>query len=179
VGGLGRSLALGTGGRRDDGTNIHPSWSAARWGACQKTYPLGPTGRRSVHDRTQSEMQDVLQFFCLDLECQHAWGEAYLSTGTLDSLIIDNGACNTLCSICTEKWHEQFLPVYRSSVVAFLEYLMQTGKCPHIIDYKSPISSLLVGSPFWEEMLFDRAAGVMSRLQVDALFLSLTAAGIV
>jgi hypothetical protein len=61
----------------------------------KKTYPLGPTGRRSVHICTQSEMQEVLQLFCLDLGCQHARGEAYLSVGTLHSLIIDSSACKT------------------------------------------------------------------------------------
>ncbi len=77
------------------------------------------------------------------------------------------------------KWHKQFLPVYHSGVEAFLKYLMQTGKFPHVVDYKSPILSLIAGSPFWKEMLFNCAAGGISRLQVDALFLSLTAAGII
>jgi hypothetical protein len=40
------------------------------------------------------------------------------------------------------------------------------------------MSSLLAGSMFWKETVFDRAAGGISRMQVDALFLSLTASGI-
>ncbi len=154
-------------------------WRSSRQINTKKTYPLGPTRRRSVRNCTQSEMLDVLQYFCLDLGCQHARGEAYLSTGTLNSHIIDDGACNTLCSICTKNKHEHILPVYHSGVVSLIEYLMQTGKFPHVVDYKSPILSLWAGSPFWKEMLFDRMAWDMSRLQVDALFLSLTVAGII
>jgi hypothetical protein len=56
---------------------------------------------------------------------------------------------------------------------------MQTGKLPQAVDYKAPISSLLSGSEFWKEAIFDCAAGGISRMQVDALFLSLTALGII
>ncbi len=57
--------------------------------------------------------------------------------------------------------------------------LMQTGKFSQDIDYKSPFSSLFVGCPFWKEAVFDWAAGGISGMQVDALFLSLTALGII
>jgi hypothetical protein len=63
-------------------------------------------------------------------------------------------------------------------VVAFLDHLMQTGKIPNGIDYTSPISLLLAGSPFWKETVFDPMAGGISRIQVNALFLSLTPTGI-
>jgi hypothetical protein len=88
-------------------------------------------------------------------------------------------SCDDECCICTKKWHEIFIPVYRSGVVGFLEFLMLTGKLPVDVDYKDPISSLLAGSPFWKETVFDRAACTVSQMQVDALFLSLTAAGII
>ena len=63
-------------------------------------------------------------------------------------------------------------------VVGFLKFLMLTGQLPHDIDYKNPISSLLVGSAVWKETAFDQAHSWISRMQVDALFLSLTASGI-
>jgi hypothetical protein len=57
---------------------------------------------------------------------------------------------------------------------------MQTGKPPQeVVDYKAPISSLLAKNKFWKEAIFDHAAGGISRMQVDALFLSLTASGII
>ncbi len=56
---------------------------------------------------------------------------------------------------------------------------MQTGKLPKEIDYKAPISSLLVGSTFWKEAVFDHASSGISRMQVDTLFLSLTASGMI
>ena len=53
-----------------------------------------------------------------------------------------------------------------SLCMAFIEYLMQTGKFPHVVDYKSPILCLLMGSPFWKEMMFNCAAGGISRLHM-------------
>jgi hypothetical protein len=64
-----------------------------------------------------------------------------------------NVSVNDLCDGClirTKKWNDQFISVYRSAVVAFLEYLMQIGKILQEINYKLPISLLLAGSPFLE-----------------------------
>jgi hypothetical protein len=123
------------------------------------TYPLGPTARHSLQVCTSAKLQEVLRFFCLDLGCQHARGEAYLSTGTIDGHEVAlEDRCDDAGSICTKKWNEQFLPVYRSGVVAFLEYLRQIGRMPQDMDYKSPILSLLAGSPFWKETVFYCAA---------------------
>ncbi len=144
----------------------------------KKSYPLGLTARRSLRERTKIELQEVLCFFCLDLGCLHARGKSYLATGIIDVTVIENESCDNLCCICTKKWHDQFIPVYSSYVVAFLECLMQTGKLPVEVDYKDPISSLWAGSAFWKETVFDWAACGISRMQVDALFLSLTASGI-
>ena len=144
-------------------------------GPKKKAYPLRPKGGRSLRAQTLSEIHEVLLFFCLDLGCQHARGEAYLSTGYLDGHEIED-RCDSTCSICTQKWHKQILPVYHSEVVlAFLEYLIQTGKLPHDIDFKLLISSILAGSSFWKEIIFDPAPGGISQLQVDTLFLSLLA----
>jgi hypothetical protein len=144
----------------------------------KKTYPFGPTGRHNLCKCTKSELHEVLRFFCLDLGCQHTRGESYLATGCLNFNVIDE-RCDNSCSICSKKWHNQFLPVYCSSVVAFLDYLMQTEDLPQEVDYKAPISSLLAKSKFWKEAIFDCAASVISQMQVDALFLSLTASGII
>ncbi len=43
----------------------------------------------------------------------------------------------------------------------------------------SSYQSLLAGSPFWKETNFDCEAGGISQLQVNVLFLSLTASGII
>jgi hypothetical protein len=53
------------------------------------------------------------------------------------------------------------------------------GKLPQEIDYKALISSLLSGSAFWKEAVSNHAAGIISRMQVDALFLSCTASGMI
>ncbi len=68
-----------------------------------------------------------------------------------------------------------FLLVYRSSVELFIEFLMQSGQFPHMIDPKSPVSTLLASSTFWKEALFDWAAGGILQMHVDSLFLSLIA----
>jgi hypothetical protein len=54
---------------------------------------------------------------------------------------------------------------------------MQMGRLPQQLDYKKPISSVLVASAFWKEAIFDRAAGGISQCHVDSLFLSLIASG--
>jgi len=145
----------------------------------QKKYELGATARRSLRQRTTSELQDVIRFFCLNRGCQHARAESYLAFGGLDVTNEAGTPCMTSCSICTRQWHEMFLPVYRSSVILFFEFLMQSGQLPHEIDPKSPVSALLTGSTYWKEALFDRAAGGISRMHVDSLFLSLIASGMI
>jgi hypothetical protein len=127
-----------------------------------------------------TELQEVLRFFCLDLGCQHAHCKAYLSTELLDpNFVANDDRCNHACSICTKKWHDQFLPVYCSAVLAFLEYLMQFGQLPQDLDNKSPILSFLAGNNFWKDMVFNRASHAISQLQANTFFLSLTALGII
>jgi hypothetical protein len=127
---------------------------------------------------TISELLEVLCYFCLDLGCQYTRGKVYLSAGNLDAHVVED-RCETLCSICTKEWHKQFVPVHHFGVVAFLENLMQTGKLPQKVDYKSPILSLVAGSTSWKEAIFDCAAGGKSRLQVNTFFLSLTMLGMI
>ncbi len=146
----------------------------------KKTYPLGQKARWALRACTANELQEVLRFFCLNLGCQHACGKAYLLSGMLDAHdVVIKDTCNDSCSICTKKWNNQFILVYCSAVMSFLEHLMLTGRIPQEIDYKLPILLLLAGSPFCKEAIFDRVAGSVSWLQVNASFLSLTAAVII
>jgi hypothetical protein len=118
-----------------------------------KKCALGPTAKRSLHKRTKSELQDVIRFFCLDKGCQHARGESYLAMGGLDLGNIICTPCGNSCSICTRRWHEMFLPVYQSSVVLFLEFLMQSGQLPQEITSHPPrLSRLVVTFPLLDDM---------------------------
>ncbi len=96
----------------------------------EKNIPTRSTGRRRLRERTGIELQEVLSFFCLDLGCQHARGESYLATGILNTTTIEKERCDNSCAICTKRWHAQFLPVYCSGVVGFLDFLTLTGKLP-------------------------------------------------
>jgi len=96
----------------------------------------------------------------------------FLSTGVLAHTRLDYEACSTSCPICTRRWHEVFIPVYCTSVVSFIEFLMITGKLPAEVDYKNPVSSLLAESTFWKETVFDKNFLSVSRINVDAFFLS-------
>jgi hypothetical protein len=71
-------------------------------------------------------------------------GEIYLSSGYLDSIPVTERC--TLCPICNRMYHKDFLPVYRSGVVAFLEWLTLSAKLPFIVDRKIQVSSLLMTS---------------------------------
>ena len=68
--------------------------------------------------------------------------------------------------------------MYRSGVELFLEWLTATAKLPFMFDFKVQVSSLLMLSTYWKEIIFDKASASMSRANVDALFLSLAACGI-
>ncbi len=118
----------------------------------------------------------MVQFFCLDLGCQHARGEIYLSTGLLDS-VTATGCCRT-CPVCIQMYHKDFLPVFCRSVVSFIEWLTATLKLPFRIEFKLQVLSLLMVSTYWKEMIFNKASSTVSWLNVDALFLSLAATGI-
>ena len=64
-------------------------------------------------------------------------------------------------------------------MVAFLEWLTLTAKLlPFIVDRKIQVSSLLMMSTYWKEILFDKSSTSITRTNVDSLFLSLAASGI-
>ncbi len=117
-----------------------------------------------------------MRFFCFNLGCQHVRGEIYLSTGLLDA-VLATGEC-TSCPICTRSYHKDFLPVFWSSVIEFIEWMTATSKLPFKIENKIQVSSYLMMSPYWKEMIFDKASGSVSRSNINALLLSLTATGV-
>jgi hypothetical protein len=57
--------------------------------------------------------------------------------------------------------------VYKSGVIAFLEWLTLTTKLPFVID-----------GNYWKEIIFDKTSTSITRTNVDSLFLSLAATGI-
>ena len=71
-----------------------------------------------------------------------------------------------------------FLLVYKSGVVAFLEWLTFTAKLPFVIDGKIQVSSFLMMSAYWKEIIFDKASTSITRTNVNLLFLSLAVTGI-
>ncbi len=112
--------------------------------------------------------------FLLDLSVLDVRTEIHLSTRSLDS-VPAIGHCTT-CFICNCTYHKDFLPVFRSGVISFLEWLTATTKLPFIIDFKVNISSLLKQAIFG--MRYKPSKSV-SWTNVDALFLSLAASGII
>ena len=65
----------------------------------KKNYPLSIMARRTLRLHTQTELHEVIRYFCLDLGCQHARGEFYLSTGALAQARMDYEVCNNSCPI--------------------------------------------------------------------------------
>jgi len=63
-------------------------------------------------------------------------------------------------------------------MVAFLEWLTLTAKLPFIVNRKIQVSSLLMMSTYWKEIVFDKSSTSITRTNVDSLFLSLAASGI-
>jgi len=142
----------------------------------QHDFALGPAAKKQLRARSLTELHEVMRFFCLNFGCQHKRGEIYLLSGSLDSLPA-TGHC-TSCLVCNRTYHKDFLPVYRSGVESFLEWLTATADLPFMFDFKVQVSSLLMLSTYWKEIIFDKASVSVLRANVDALFLSLAACGI-
>jgi hypothetical protein len=100
-----------------------------------------------------------------------------LSTGSLNS-VPAIGHCIAY-PICNRTYHKDFLPIFQSGVISFLEWLTATAKLPFSIDFKVNISSLLMTSNYWKEIIFVKASTSVSRTNVDALFLSLAVSEII
>jgi len=134
--------------------------------------------KEALQSRCLAELNDVLRFFCLDFGCQHKRGEISLSSGSLDSTCTVR-RCNT-CPICNRTYHKDkdFIPVYRTGAVSYLEWLIVTSTLLFAFDLKIQVSSLLMCSEYWKEIIFDKLSSSISRTNVDALFLSLAASGI-
>jgi len=125
---------------------------------------------------------EVCSFFCLNAGCQHRRSQYYLSTGRLDGFTMSGMIpCNAKCPICSGKWQKQFLPVYKESVVSFLSSSLGRESFPMVVDMTTSVSDVLWGqrNHSWIEKIFDRSFSGIKRSNVDALFLSLTAAGII
>ena len=114
-------------------------------------FALRPTAKKCLRDRCIKELHEVVRFFCLDLGCQHERGEIYLSSGSLDS-ITSTARCSS-CPICNRRYHKDFLSVYKSGLVAFLEWLTFTAKLPFVIDGKIQVSLFLMMSAYWKEII--------------------------
>jgi hypothetical protein len=80
-------------------------WKQGQVSPKKKNYPLSIMARRTLRLRTQTELHEVMRYFCLNLGCQHARGEFYLSTSALAQERMDYEVCNNSCPICTKGWH--------------------------------------------------------------------------
>ena len=108
----------------------------------QDDYALGPAAKKQLQAQSLTELNKVMQFFCHNYGCQHEQGEIYLSSGLLDSLPA-LGHC-TSYPVYNRTYHKDFLPVYRSGVESFLEWLTATAKLPFTVKFKVQLSSLLM-----------------------------------
>lgn len=71
------------------------------------------------------------------------------------------------------------MPVYRSSVVDFFLSSHGSTCLPCVLGSGKTLSQRIRSSPYWIEMIFDRAAGGIKSTHVDALLLSLASAKII
>lgn len=145
-------------------------------------YALTKRMKKNLRERQHRELLEVCSFFCLNAGCQHRRSQYYLSTGRLDGFTMSGMIpCNAKCPICSGKWQKQFLPVYKESVVSFLSSSLGRESFPMVVDMTTSVSDVLWGQRdhSWIEKIFDRSFSGIKRSNVDSLFLSLTAAGII
>jgi hypothetical protein len=135
----------------------HKVWPANN---SQFDFPWDQLHKWGLRVCTLGKLHQVVRFFCLDLGCEHVHGEIYLSTGLLDP-VPATGGCTTY-PICTRSFHKDFLPVFCSNVIEFIEWLTVTSKLPFKIEIKIQVSSFLMASTYWKEMIFNKASGKVS-----------------
>eukprot|EP00956_Cyclotella_meneghiniana_P008998 scaffold12325_cov40-Cyclotella_meneghiniana.AAC.3 len=148
-----------------------------------RQYDLTPQNKRDIKKRSLQELADVMKFFFLDLGCQHLRGAEYLSLGVLDNenAIGSTGEpCNS-CPICCEEWKKMHLPVYREQIVRFFQSSTGRSVLPLPVSDNDPgnLTDILKKRAYWVEWIFDRPFGQIKKRQLDALMLSLIAAGII
>jgi superfamily II DNA helicase RecQ len=139
---------------------ISPRRQVRRANTSQHDFALGPAAKKQLRARSLAELNEVMRFFCLNYGCLHERGEIYLSSGSLDSSPA-MGHC-TSCPIRNRTYHKDFLPVYRSGVESFLEWLTATAKLPFTVEFNVKVSSLLMSSPYWNEIIFDKSSSSVS-----------------
>ena len=147
--------------------------------AKQPTYALEYYQKIAMITRQMREISEVMKFYHHNNGCQHTVLQWYLSSGKFERPPMVYAPCKTQCSIFLGEWQKMYLPVYQSSIVAYL--LSGAGSVIKGKEF-SPvlkISDALWGNNYWMERIFDRAAGGLYRKHMDALFLSLIAAEII
>ena len=135
--------------------------------------------KRRLRRREIGEALDVQRFFCLDGGCQQVRGAQYLATGVLRFVpVCERTSCVNQCPVCSGDWNKQFFPVYKDSVIRFFESSVGRSSLPVDITKTRSIGSIIWGNIYWIESIFDRAQSGVKRRNVNNLFLSLAAAGI-
>ena len=86
---------------------------------------LTKTQRKRNDNRCREELLDVLRFHCLDFGCQHIRGQQFMACGELElpPRTSDLLSCRTKCSVCTGQWSRYFLPVVKTKVISFLQFI--------------------------------------------------------
>ena len=91
------------------------------------------------------DFNDVMRFFCHNRGCLHLRAQYFMARNMLD-IPTDNTlpACGNRCIVCRNEWEETFLPVYRSSVIAFFDSEHGTRRgLSRKVDKKTSISNVL------------------------------------
>ena len=119
------------------------------------SYRLKREGKIRLRDRELQEMGDVTKFFFLNNGCQHILSELYLSHGKFvvppAELPPELRPCDQQCAICSGKWHQVHLPVYREWVVAMLEIRGRELLPLETLSREDRISNLIWGDVYWTE----------------------------
>lgn len=122
----------------------------------------------------------MASFVSLDNGCWHVQKEWFLFTGKFErpppQLRLKK--CGSQCPNCTGDWHKIHLPIYRSSVVEFFTSAHGAKCLPCVLGNGKTLTQRIKSSPYWLEMIFDRAASGIKTTHIDALLLSLASANI-
>jgi len=140
---------------------------------------LSPAAVRRNKARAMKEQKEVTRFFCENHGCWHVRSKYYMALGRLEVPIeAREETCGGKCAVCSGDWQKLFMPVYKSSLVSYLDSHDVIRAFPQTVAPKIAVSDVLWKDKSSIKTFFDRAPSGVKRSNADAVFLSLASRGI-
>ena len=110
--------------------------------------------------------------------CQHTLKEWILSQGSLSIPPFRIKSCDGTCSVCNGEWQQTYLPIYKDSMIQFIESSTVSNAMPTVATHDS-LTNLLSKENVWINKKFDKAKSTVARHNIESTLLQLIATEII